>query len=219
MPPLINILVRTSFRPEEFVRCINSIIEQTYKNVKVIVCTDKAKELYADGTYYDFIETVLENRGLRYYILPLISTGVPFHWNFYCNNLKDRVTDGWFMYLDDDDYLAGPDKLKSMALVLEVIDPGKGVICQFNRGTRAKPDFYKGDLYITDTGQVVPSSITRGKIGGSCIFLHHSQKDIANWDGKKAADYRFIRDVAAKIPLVFVPTVVVQAGNNGRHGR
>jgi hypothetical protein len=171
---------------------------------------------------------------MNYQLFCVENTGVPFHWNFYCNNLKQRVEEGWFFYLDDDDFLYDEYVLASISRHLN--DPKEGIICQFNRGAQPKPEYDLGDLVRSDehgilfNGQlfetkawgsfyVKPDSIVRGKIGGSCIFLHHSHKDIAHWDGKKAADYRFVKAVSEKIPLKFVPVVVVQAGNKGRKGK
>jgi hypothetical protein len=96
--------------------------------------------------------------------------------------------------------------------------PGTGYICQFLRGNKKKPPLPSPTPWLK-WAEFPPSAVVRGKIGGSCIFLHHSQKNVANWDGKKAADYRFIKAVAEKIPLEFVPVVVVKAGNNGRLGK
>lgn len=206
--PLINILIRTSNRPEEFKQCIDSIRAQTYKNIRLIVCTDKPEESmpYINANLYDFGAT----------IFTVESTGIPFHWNFYCNNLKERVAEGWFFYLDDDDTIRDNDGLEKIAFFLgasEELQP-MAIICQFQRGNKLKP-FPR----YTAHGTLWLSEIVRGKIGGSCIFLHHSQKNVANWDGQRAADYRFIKAVAEKIPLEFVPVVVVKAGNNGRHGK
>jgi glycosyltransferase involved in cell wall biosynthesis len=200
---MINILIRTSNRPEEFKRCIDSIVNQTFKDVHLIVSED------VDESLTRTLETLIDSK-LSYEIIKLQSSGVPFQWNFYCNNLKDRVHTGWFFYLDDDDFLVDNHCLKQITTHLTY--PYQAVICQFMRGTKAKPDYRQAF-------GMKPEHIIRGRIGGSCIFLHHSQKNVANWDGQKAADYRFIRDVAKKIPMVFVPIPVVQAGNNGRHGK
>lgn len=198
---MINILIRTSNRPREFKGCINSIRNQTYKDVRLIVCTDKAIE----STKYITEHT----QGLNVTFFSIVPSGVPFHWNFYCNNLKERVTDGWFFYMDDDDFLT--DRF-CLAAIAPHLDERHGTICQFKRPKGSpKPQLKPGN--------VNPSDIIRGKIGGSCIFLHHTHKNLADWDGAKAADYRFIRDVAEKLPLVFVPISVVRAGNNGRKGK
>jgi glycosyltransferase involved in cell wall biosynthesis len=218
--PLINILIRTTKgRETELSKCLLSVMKQTYQNKYIIVCTDdpNTKEFWKD------------KYGEIFHIKP---TGVPFHWNFYCNNLKERVTDGWFFYLDDDDWLHSPTVLEDIAPHLS--DPNEGVICQFNRGVHPKPVYEWGEQIRANdrlegypefnpqtwgAWYIKPAAIVRGKIGGSCIFLHHSQKDIANWDGERAADYRFIKAVSEKIPLKFVQKVVVQAGNKGRRGK
>jgi hypothetical protein len=219
--PLINILIRTTKgRESELHKCLLTIVNQTYNNVKLIVCSDSTDVVMG---------SMREGYCELFYVK---STGVPFHWNFYCNNLKERVTDGWFFYLDDDDWLHSPTVLEDIAPHLT--NPNEGVICQFNRGVHAKPVYGWGEqVRSRDTLEgypgfnpttwgawyVKPTAIIRGKIGGSCIFLHHSQKDIAHWDGQRAADYRFIKAVSEKIPLKFVPKVVVQAGNKGRRGK
>jgi len=200
MSPLINILIRTAKRPAEFRKCIQSVQEQSYKNVRLIVCTDDLDSL-------PYVQEELYYSRLKYELFTVASSGVPFHWNFYCNNLKSKVTAGWFFYLDDDDTIADSSRLEE-AVTLGLVDTNAGYIFQFLRGSTRKPalDFN-------------PSEIRRGKIGGSCIFLNHAHKEIAHWDGRKAADYRFIKAVAQKLPLKFVPIVVVKAGNNGRHGK
>lgn len=196
---MINILIRTSNRPQEFKQCMHSIRAQTYKDLRVIICTDQIKSL-------DYIHENIT--GVRHEVFTVTPTGFPFHWNFYCNNLKERVHEGWFFYLDDDDYLVNRFCLSQIATHLS---EHHGTICQFKRRRKPKPSL--------EPGNVKPLEIIRGKIGGSCIFLHHTQKNLADWDGEKAADYRFIRDVAQKLPLKFIDIVVVEAGNHGLHGR
>jgi hypothetical protein len=210
--PLINILVRTTKgRDTEFRKCVKSVCDQTYKNKHLIIITDDKDRM---PMYPPLTAT-----GVTCQLLYVAPTGVPFHWNFYCNNLKERVTDGWFFYCDDDDFLYSPTVLEDIAPHLT--NPSDAVICQFNRGVHAKPVYDYCELFSRSNGSnyIKPSAIVRGKIGGSCIFLHHSQKDIAHWDGQRAADYRFIKAVSEQIPLKFVPKVVVQAGNKGRRGK
>lgn len=200
---MINVLIRhTKGRKKELQKCLHSVAGQTYKDLNVIICTDDQ----------EFILPAHSLNGRLREVFYTSSDGVPYHWNFYCNELKERVTDGWFFYLDDDDWIARNHSLAGIAPHLT--DPNVGIICQYYRGRLAKPN----NLVIKN-GHIDPDSIIKGKIGGSAIFLHHSQKNIADWDGAKAADYRFIKAVAEKIPLKFVPIPVVQAGNSGRHGK
>lgn len=209
---MINILTRSHDRPVELEKCIQSIMDQTYKKVHLIVSVDNDHTL-------QHTNTLLKLSRLSFEIIRVKNTGVDFHWNFYCNNLKDKVQQGWFLYLDSDDWLVDPHCLANLAPHLT--DPNEGVICQFNRGVNPKPVYDYCEVFKRDNGHsyVKQTSIVRGKIGGSCIVLHHSQKDIAHWDGQRAADYRFIKAVSEQIPLKWVPVVVVQAGNKGRRGK
>lgn len=192
--PLINVLIRTSHRPGLFRKAVESIKNQTHQNTRIIVGFDSEQSL----TY---------TRGFEAYLMDPGTNKEDHYWNLYCNQLKSRVNGGWFFYLDDDDYLYSTKSLENIAKYLT--NPDEGVICQFLRNGRPKP----AQLLMDQ------KRIEKGRIGAPCLFLHSSKKDIANWDGERAADYRWIRDVAAQIQMKFVNVVVVEAGNNGLHGR
>lgn len=200
---MINILIRSHDRPEQFRRCIESIKSQTHKDVHLIVSQD-TKEA-------DTIKTLLDS-GLSFHLRGIEPTGIPYSWNLYCNILKEQVQDGWFFYLDSDDYLH--DKFCLQRISEKLDNPYVGVMCQYKRGPRTKPN-----TLLIQKGMINPASLKMGKIGGSCIFLHHKQKNIADWKSYRAADYTFIKEVSEKLPLKFVKIVVVQTGNNGLHGR
>lgn len=197
---MINILTRVSGRHKEFARCVASIRSQTYKDIRHIVTIDSHED-------FDFVVEQMDGR--RGTVIQVPKDQAPFGWNLYCNVLKEEVNEGWFFYLDSDDYLINKFCLGQIATQLS---EHHGTVCQFKRPRGLpKPRLKAGD--------VPPSEIIRGKIGGSCIFLHHTHKNVADWDSSKAADYRFIKAVAEKIPLKFIEFVVVQAGNFGLHGK
>jgi hypothetical protein len=202
MKPLINLLIRNKHRPSMFRRCIRSIGYSGYGNLRLIIGCDSAESIR------DVI-TLFDKSPFSPLVVPLRPDKSHSHyWNLYCNDLKSRVDAGWFLFLDNDDWIA-PGALGKLAEVLAVTDPGTGIICQFERNGKPKPN----------NALISAGSIQEGRIGGGCIVLHHSQKDVANWDGNKAADFRFIRDVSEKIPLKFVHLLVQIAGNNGLHGK
>lgn len=198
---MINVLIRVS-RPKEFRNCLDTVRAQTYKSIRVIACLDNDKHEHA-------VRKLLEKSRLDHELIRVTRTGKPYGWNLYCNELKAKVTDGWFFYLDDDDCLVDPFCL---SLISHQLSEDHGVICQFLRKSKPKPD-------IKEAFWMKSEDIVRGCVGGSCIFLHHTHKDLAFWDDERAADYRFIRDIRAKLPLKFIPHVVVKALNNGRHGQ
>lgn len=199
MEPLINILIRNKYRPELLRRTLRSIGEQEYPNVNIIACSD------SDEAFTDFNKAAAE-AGLKFVQMRVYPTAEPYYWNLYCNTLKSEVTAGWFFYLDNDDYLR-PGCLKDLARHLT--DKNTGIICQFQRGKMVKPN-----RHLVKFKRVV-----KGLIGGSCIILHHTKKNIADWETGRAADFRYIKAVEAKMPLRFIPVLVAIAGNGGLHGK
>jgi len=192
---MINILVRTSYRPEQFKRMFDSVEAQTFKNWQMIVATDDSRALsYIPSRPNVFVFKVQPDKEF------------PFFWNLYCNELKAQVNDGWFFYLDDDDYLVNEHALRNASKHLR---EDSGTVFQFMRNKLAKP----GRIEINN------KLIVKGRIGGSCLFLHSKHRDLAHWDGQKASDFRFIKAVSEKIKLNFVAVPIVKAGNNGLHGK
>jgi hypothetical protein len=185
MTPLINILLRTSFRPQAFARCYASIKEQTYKNTQIFVSFDNCKAL-------DYIPSYIT-------ALPVERSTKPFGYNLYCNELKQLVTDGWFFFLDDDDTLAYPQCIEDLARYLT--NPDEAIICQFLRNERPKPP---ADLLNSEI-------ILKGQIGIPCIVLHHSKKNIAEFKAIEDGDYQFIKTVQSRMHVRFIHQVLVSA--------
>jgi len=112
--PLINILIRTSGRPNYFKNCVNSIYSQTYKNWNIIVGVDDTNsKKYVQPNKCQMIDYDYSN-----YIYPIKPNsdeyGIGFKYNLYLNHLQDEVNDGFVMYLDDDDILYSTESLKLM---------------------------------------------------------------------------------------------------------
>jgi hypothetical protein len=183
--PLINILIRTSNRPAQFARCLASLQSQTYKNVHIMVGHDRASAL-------DYIPRELQC------VFVYADNAFVYFYDLYCNDLKAKVTDGWFFFLDDDDILTSPTVLQQLAAHLT--DPG-AIICQFIRNGIPKPR----DNYIRH------KVIQEGKIGLPCLVLHHKYKDIAALDGQKGGDYRYIKEVTDQVPTKFITLPLVTA--------
>lgn len=183
---LINLLVRTSYRRELFHRLMASIETQTYKNIKVIVSYDDERaleyipeEIHKIRVYKDYKHT--------------------FFYDGYVNSLKEQVTSGYFVAIDDDDVLASSDCIEKLVKHLK---GQQGVICQFSRNGKLKPsnDLIKRKL------------ILRTKIGMPCLVLHHSLKNVAHIDcSVGASDFHWIKAVSKKVKLRFVPIVVAFA--------
>lgn len=182
MNQLINILIRTSNRPALFSRCLRSIADQSYSNYRITVGFDRASAL-------DYIP-----KGINHQFV-YADNSTPYFYDLYCNDLKEKVTDGWFLFLDDDDQLL-PGALSQLAPHLT--EPG-AIICQFIRNGIPKPR----DNYIRH------KVIQEGKIGLPCLVLHHSYKHIGHLDGHKGGDYRYIKEVTDRVPTKFIALPLV----------
>jgi glycosyltransferase involved in cell wall biosynthesis len=182
MNQLITILIRTSNRPALFARCIESVKNCGYMPRHVIVSYDNpgALNYIPAGT-----QTIQVTPHIQY----------PYYYDLYCNTLKLAVTDGWFLFLDDDDQLL-PGALEKLAPHLT--EPG-AIICQFIRNGIPKPR----DNYIRH------KVIQEGKIGLPCLVLHHKYNRIGFLDGWEAGDYRYIKEVTDQVPTKFIALPLV----------
>lgn len=183
---LINLLIRTSYRPVLFKRLLDSIYNQTHKNINIVVSYDDERAL-------SYIPEEINK--IRVYK----DLSKPYFYDEYCNDLKSQVDNGFFMFIDDDEVLASNDCLEKLCIALK---NHYGVICQFSRNGRLKPsnELINGRL------------IRRSKIGMPCIVLHHSCKNIADFDGSvSAADFNWIKAITKKVKLNFVPLVIALA--------
>jgi hypothetical protein len=191
MEPLINILIRhKEGRDNEYNRCRSNVYNQTYTNFHMIISTELGHNSeWGHNT--------------------IISVPSSQHYNLHCNNLKKQVTEGWFFYLDDDDYLSSPTILEQLSHHLFE----GALIVQFMRNKNGRMIKKPGDAMIAN------KIIKKGCIGGGCLILHHSFKGVADWDDQPAADYRWIKSVTDKIETRFIPLVLQIAGNGGLHGK
>lgn len=198
MGALINILIRTSNRPKLFKRCIESVFNQTYGNIRIIIAFDT----YGATNYINPLLVGKTNVDLLR-VIPNVN--YPYYWNLYCNHLKHEVKEGWFMFLDDDDVLAGPDVIENMERILH----DDAHLFQFSRCGNVKPS----NEYMDKR------KIERGKVGMPCIVLHHSIKSAIQFDGDKGADYRFIKSISEVVDIKFNKLVLVSCDNHGLMGQ
>tara|TARA_R110000796_G_scaffold63162_2_gene145635 strand:+ start:8052 stop:9830 length:1779 start_codon:yes stop_codon:yes gene_type:complete len=204
--PLINILTRTSGRPNGFKINRDSVTNQTYKNIRHLVCIDDDKsEEYVKDSGVDYIkidrEKIIEEDKIADF-----KTGPYSPHNLYFNKLLGEVKDGWVLILDDDDKLTNDHAIETM--VKHVKDEDTMVIHQM---------MFVGNRALPPTN-VINDPPKLGQIGSPCILYHSKYSEDEVWDGWKCGDFRFIEKIYNKIPnKVTIPETLVTVGQIG-HG-
>lgn len=175
--PLLNIVIRTSGRPNYFHDCIKSIKRQNYINVNIIVGYDEPDSMkYIQGQpctaialkKYDGPEKK-KPEGEEY--------GLWFPFNSYFNELLAYVNKGFVIYLDDDDCFDDTNALSKLAEAIE--ENGSDVV------------FWR----VRFPNRVVPSDLNWVKKIPVCrdmstIGFCHAASLRPLWEPWKRGDYR-----------------------------
>lgn len=187
--PLINILIRhKEGREISYYRALESIFKQTYLNYRIIVGYDFSSSHFSiPGNVFDVFLKADKSLG-------------PFFYNDYCNKLKSHVTEGWFLFLDDDDYLAKNTVLEELAKHLDYNT--QAVVCQMSR----------------DNGKIKPSNdsiqkgiIESGRIGLPCLILRYDAKGWGDIPAVENGDFLWIKHITGIVPTKFINQVVVHS--------
>lgn len=195
----LNIIIRTSGRPQFFKRCINSI-KTNCKNFKLHITIDNEEDLkyvikYCDGLNYDYY--LIDKKIVEEICKKIKIERNLFIYNYYFNVVK-QFLNGWCLYLDDDDEL--------------LITP------EFLNDTN---NIY---LHKVDIGiKIVPSSHNFGRkpvlndISGLGIIFHSSQ--MIDWKPQRGGDYEFISNLFEKYNSVWVDRVLSKTQIGGNWGK
>lgn len=188
--PLLNILTRTSERPNRFKRCRESIDAQVWGGtVRHIVSIDKPCD------YIQCADVVVPvHTGAKGPAIPrehIDYRDAPY--NLYINDMLKAVKGGWVVVLDDDDELFGTDSLSAVEPYLE--DEGNLIVTKFLLKDRVMPSYHGKQLVMND----VPCT---------SIIYHSRHKMHGEWHGKYAGDYFAAANLAKKLNIVWVDKVI-----------
>ncbi len=166
----LNILIRTSNRPEYFKQAINSILNQNYQNYKIYVSYDKKESLKYLKEYnnINIIEMNIDNPN-------------KYKFNLYNNYLMDKVDDGYILFLDDDDIYIHNN-------VFNII----------NDNLTSNEDFLIWKFMRPDKLIFPNNHIKLGTIDTTSFCFHSNYKSIARWGDKQCGDYRFVNMLLGK---------------------
>jgi len=172
----LNILIRTSMRPEYFKTCIESVLSQNYTNYNIFICYDKKESL----SYLENYSTI-HNISIHYIE---INSDEKYKFNLYNNYLMSLVNDGFILFLDDDDMFAHNN-------VLKIINENLA-----NDDTILLWKFMRPDKLI------YPSNIKHiklGEIDTTSVCFNKKYQYLSEWNDKKNGDYFFYSNMFKSI--------------------
>ena len=179
----LNILTRTSKRPNFFRDCKKSIELQTYSNIRHIVC-------YDSNSCLDYIpkKDVFHVKKLKEPTLEIIEPPLKFApYNLYLNTLNEKVKEGYIMYLDDDDVF---DHSYSVDRIMQNITSEDNLILwrvKFPHSLIPEDEYFgkKPELYHVSM------------IG---FAYHHKYSKLVKFDEMSCGDYRYVTKLWDIIP-------------------
>lgn len=202
--PMINILIRTSRRPNYFKECIQSIYEQTFKNWNIIVgIDDKESEPYVQPekcklVYYDFSKYILPPRPNNN------EYGVKFVYNLYINELYKYVKTGYCLILDDDNKLSSKDSLEIISNNIKTDDDLLFWKVKFHNRNVPNNNNFGGPPVLLDID--------------SAGFLFPISKKV-DWEPFKRGDYRTAKALYKKVKnKIYIDNVLTQTQRKNEAG-
>jgi len=175
----LNIITRTSGRPNFFNICMRSIRAQTYNNIKHIVLVDTNN----DNTYVNRYEEEIDK-------IIRIPEGKYKHFDQYLNEALEYMPKGeLFCMMDDDDFYTCPD-----ALAKAVIELGDGDIC-FYRVRAAGGTVPSQEMMVSSNKELVMGQLSMLGFIMSTDFTYNSEGELIKFSEGYGGDFRFINTV------------------------
>tara|TARA_B100001057_G_scaffold367975_1_gene371404 strand:+ start:53 stop:4261 length:4209 start_codon:yes stop_codon:yes gene_type:complete len=180
LPPLITILMRCTYRPEQFKMASRSVLHQSYKRWRLVMS-------YDDDRCLEYLQPLASNPKVRIVRSIEVDRTQRCFYNLYMNPLVHGVTDGWIIVLDDDDMFASPDSLFRVAQNLSSPD----VLATWPH--RRGHEIIKG---VWNRGLAIPGTIA------SCSYcVHSSRARESRWRSGQRGDYAFLYGILQQGPM------------------
>ena len=189
--PLINILVRTSNRPNFFANCYKSIKEQTYQNIRLIISYDDemTKEYISQYKTDAFVGFERNEDWSRISSEAFVPGHIskPFPPNEYFNRMMEHTHPGYIIMLDDDNKFSSANSLQK---IIEHITNKQQML------------FWR----VLFPGYLIPDNQHFGNPPHCCqidtagFAFHTDYIKYAQWDKFSLGDYRTAVSLSLRIP-------------------
>jgi len=205
--PIVNILTRTSRRPNYFKKCIESIRNQSYPNINHLISVDDdVSENYVKEYTDNYIRVNRFNGHI-----PRIDTKLkarrPAPYNLYLNDLREQVKDGWIMFLDDDDIFMEKTAIEEIVNTIKSEDDLLLWKVKFPGKTVPGNELFKKKIIALNHFSMIG-------------FMYHKKyDDVGDFDYFSGGDFHFISQLAPKIPSsVWIDKIYTGIQRNNQMG-
>lgn len=206
MNELISCVITTYNRKSTIKRAIDSVLNQTYKNIELIIVDDAS----TDGTL-EYVSDLYGEDDRIIYILNKYNEGVSE-----ARNIGIRASSGRWVAIQDSDDEWRPEKLEKQVALIDDNDPEIGLIyCQwkvimqdgrsFEFPEKEIPlDFKSGKIFIPLLHSTLVSTQT-------LLFRRDYYDEVGGFDSsfKAAVDWEFCTRMAYKYKLLLCDEVLV----------
>jgi hypothetical protein len=171
--PTVNIIVRTSKRPNAYNRCIRSIYEQDYPNINIVTITDEQEGVsYSRPVRGRHIHCTYHGKGQQ---PEGKEYGRSFPFNRYLDMVQRRVK-GYLLFLDDDNMLIAKNAIST---IVDNMTEDTLLVwrCQFGDGRVLPSESFGKEIKLYD-------------IDTACFMYHSNHVDKSDWSQWKRADFR-----------------------------
>lgn len=171
----VYILIRTSNRPAFFSRMMETIKNQSYKNIVTIVHTDDPRDKYVTGDIIIKGHAYGTNMGDGAY-------------NLYYNRLLKAIPNkpGWIHFIDDDDEYT--DEYAIEKFVASSLKDHVNVCKVIRWDNKVFPRHWrKMESFQTE-----------------CFMIHTDFKNRGRWWGKKGGDHHYSRQLTKQAPINWI---------------
>lgn len=148
--PLVSVIIPTYSRPNNLVRAIESVLNQTYKNIEIIVVDDNGQGSEMQLLTYNTLAEFIAKKRIRYIVHELNQNGSV------ARNTGFKYSKGTFInYLDDDDIMSS-NKISSQLKTLSLNEEFDACYCDtiLIRDDGTKKEIYNPN-YIETVGPIL----------------------------------------------------------------
>lgn len=211
--PLVSVVIPTYSRPTFLKRCIESVLNQTYKNIEIFVVDDNNPDTDARRLTEEVMQQYANNPVVRYLQHEKNRNGSAAR-----NTGWKKATGKYITYLDDDDEIANT-KIEKQVECLENLDPSWGACYTGYRLIKEHGD----DQISTEKrcGNVYLDALMRTMFmgSGSNLFIRKSVVDeIGGYDEsfQRNQDIEFMVRVLESHKLAYIDEVLLTIYQEGQ---